>query len=79
MEEDGDVVFNTDLVRMDISIDNAGRVFKEALDLLAGKMPKCTEGCEFCELMGIGCSVTFYYFLCRLFVVQSIYYILLVN
>jgi len=53
VEEDGDVVFNTDLVRMDISTDNAERVFKEALDVLAGEMPKCGEGCEFCALMDI--------------------------
>lgn len=45
----GDVVFNTDLVKMEISIKNAERIFKEAVETLEGEMPNCAEECEFCK------------------------------
>ncbi len=45
----GDVVFNIDLIKMEISIKNAERVFKEALKILEGKMPGPKDHCEFCK------------------------------
>jgi len=45
----GDVVFNTDLVKMKISIKNAESIFKNALKILKGKMPKPSEYCEYCK------------------------------
>lgn len=48
VEEDGDVVFNTDLIKLDISVKNAETLFKEALRVLNEDMPECSEECEFC-------------------------------
>jgi RecB family exonuclease len=49
VEEDGDVAFNTDLVKVDISIENAERIFMDAIEILKGEMPDCGEECEFCK------------------------------
>jgi len=48
----GDVVFNIDLVKMKISIKNAENIFKKALEVLKGKMPKPAEECEYCKWVG---------------------------
>ncbi len=45
----GDVVFNTDLVKMKISVKNAENIFKNALKVLKGNMPKPAEECEYCK------------------------------
>jgi len=45
----GDVVFNTDLVKMKIDIKNAENIFKNALKVLKGKMSKPAEDCEYCK------------------------------
>jgi len=45
----GDVIFNTDLIKMKISIENAERIFKEAIKILEGKIPKSAEDCTFCK------------------------------
>lgn len=34
---------------MEISIENAMRIFKTALDLLEGEMPEPAEDCEYCK------------------------------
>ena len=47
----GDVVFHTDLVKMNVSIKNAERIFKEALDVLAENIPPAPENCGFCKWM----------------------------
>jgi hypothetical protein len=47
--ENGDVVFNTDLIKMEISIKNAEKIFKEAIKVLEGDMPKESEECEYCK------------------------------
>ena len=49
VDDDGDVVFNTDLVDRKISVKNAERIFKEALDVLKGEMPESGKECGFCE------------------------------
>ena len=45
----GDVIFNTDLVKMKISIKNAENIFKKAKEVLKGKIPKAKEECGYCE------------------------------
>jgi len=49
VNENGDVVFHTDLVKMEISIKNAKRIFKEAVKTLEGDMPKPSDECQFCK------------------------------
>ncbi|MBI2664612.1 PD-(D/E)XK nuclease family protein [Candidatus Woesearchaeota archaeon] len=49
VEADGDVAFHTELVKMEISVKNAERIFKEAVDVVDGKMPKSAEGCGYCK------------------------------
>ena len=49
VEEDGDVAFHIDLVKVEISVENAERIFKEAVEILNGEMPECEEECEFCK------------------------------
>ena len=48
VEPDGNVVFNTDLVKMKISVSNAERIFDEALKVLEGEIPDSGEECGFC-------------------------------
>ena len=45
----GDVVFNTDLVKMKISIKNAKKIFKDALKVLDEEMPEASGECEYCK------------------------------
>lgn len=45
---DGSVVFHTDLVKMQISVKNAELIFKKALKVLEGKIPKASKTCGFC-------------------------------
>lgn len=47
--ENGDVVFHTDLVKMNISIKNAERILKEALQVLEGEIPEPSNECGFCK------------------------------
>jgi CRISPR/Cas system-associated exonuclease Cas4 (RecB family) len=49
VNENGDFVFHTDLVRMDISVKNAERIFNEAVKVLEGNMPEPSDNCQFCE------------------------------
>ncbi len=48
-EEDGDVAFHTDLIKVDISVRNAEKIFRRAVEILKGGMPDCGEECEFCK------------------------------
>jgi len=45
----GDVVFNTDLIKMKISIKNAEKIFKDALGVLKGDIPECAKDCKYCQ------------------------------
>jgi len=49
VNENGDVVFNTDLIKMKISIENAENIFKNALEVLKDKIPEASEECEYCR------------------------------
>ncbi len=47
--ENGDVEFHKDLKEIKVSIINAERIFKKAIEILEGDMPKPSENCEFCK------------------------------
>lgn len=49
VNENGNIVFHTDLVRMDISVKNAERIFNKAVKVLEGNMPEPSDNCQFCE------------------------------
>ncbi len=49
VNEKGDIIFNTDLIRMKISIKNAENIFKKALKTLKNNIPKPSEDCQFCR------------------------------
>jgi len=44
----GNVIFNTDLIKMKIDVKNAEKIFKKALKVLKGKIPKASGECEYC-------------------------------
>ena len=45
----GEFVFDTKLVKMDIHVDNAEKLFDNAVKVLNGKEPKSSDNCKFCE------------------------------
>ena len=49
VNQNGDVVFDTELVKMKISIENAETILKKAIEILEGNMPEPSEECEFCR------------------------------
>ena len=49
VNENGDFVFHTDLVRMNMSVKNAERIFNEAVKVLEGDMPEPSDNCQFCK------------------------------
>lgn len=44
----GEVVFDTQLVKMKTNTKDAERLFKKGLKVLKGRMPKASEECEYC-------------------------------
>ncbi len=48
--ETGEVLFNTNLIKMEVNIKIVEKVWKDALELLNGECPK--KGCEWCENVG---------------------------
>ncbi len=49
VNEKGNVIFNTDLIKMKINTKNAEKIFKEALKVLKGEMPAPSKDCEYCK------------------------------
>lgn len=51
--ETGEVIFNTELVKMDVSAERGEKAFKNAIKLLNGKCPKkhTEKICPWCELL----------------------------
>ena len=49
INENGNVIFHTDLVKMNIKVKNAENIFNKALKVLENKMPKPNEECGFCK------------------------------
>ena len=52
VDSDGDVLFNTDLIKVEVSISNAQAIFDRALEVLGGDMPKPHKDCGFCSWVG---------------------------
>jgi hypothetical protein len=48
VDSDGDVIFNTDLVKMKIDVKNAEKIFNKALKVLNSSIPEAGEECGFC-------------------------------
>jgi len=46
----GEVVFDTRLVKVGISVSNGEKVFREAVSVLFGKKPR--KSCEWCGMGG---------------------------
>ena len=53
VDEEGKVIFNTDLVKMKIDIKNAENIINKAIKVLEGEMPKPSKECKFCEWIEI--------------------------
>ena len=51
--ETGEVIFDTQLVKMKVNIENAQKLFEKALKLLKGPCPKVREECEWCKLVNV--------------------------
>ncbi len=49
VDSDGDVLFNTDLVKMKVNVKDAEKLFKKALKVLQSDIPEAGEECGFCE------------------------------
>ena len=49
VHQNGDVDFHKHLIKMDVSIKNAEKVFKDALAVLKRELPKSSEECGFCR------------------------------
>ena len=47
--EAGEVLFNTDLVRMPSSANEGERIFRRAVTLIGGEEPNSAQNCGFCE------------------------------
>ncbi|MBT5023084.1 hypothetical protein HOK51_08160 [Candidatus Woesearchaeota archaeon] len=49
IQEEGIVKFNTQLVKMDVNVKSADKLFRKARKVLRGEMPESAEDCGFCE------------------------------
>jgi len=45
----GVVVFHTKLLKIKIDVKKAKNLFKDALKCLEGRIPKCSDECEYCS------------------------------
>jgi len=45
----GEVIFDTKLITMKTDIDSAEKVFKKAVKIINGKIPKASKECGFCD------------------------------
>jgi len=46
---EGDVVFETDLIKIAINIKNAEEIFYNAVKILKNSLPTCNNHCEYCN------------------------------
>ena len=53
VSETGDVIFHTDLIKMNIKVKNAENIFNKAIKVLENKMPKPSEECGFCKWVSL--------------------------
>jgi hypothetical protein len=47
--ETGEVIFNTDLIKVKTSAKEGERIFQEAIKLINSEEPECSENCEYCK------------------------------
>ena len=47
VHENGDMDFHVDLIKMKVNVENAGKIFKNAIEVLEGPLPKAHEECGF--------------------------------
>ena len=50
--ETGEVIFDTKLIKIPTDAKRGEKVFKKAIEILKGPMPKPSENCEFCKWIG---------------------------
>jgi hypothetical protein len=49
--ETGEVIFDTKLIKIETSVKRAEKIINDAIDVLTSKrIPKASEGCEYCKL-----------------------------
>ena len=48
VDSDGDVLFNTDLMKIKVNVSNAEKLFKKALKVLSEEIPEAGEECGWC-------------------------------
>ena len=51
--ENGNVIFNTDLVKLDVNVKNAEKIFLRAIEVLEGGIPNPSKECGFCEMIKV--------------------------
>ncbi len=49
IDENGNVDFHADLIKININVKNAEEIFKRAVDVLEGEMPEPSDECGFCK------------------------------
>ena len=49
INKEGNVIFDTKIIKMDVDVKSAEDLFKRAIDTLKGNMPEPSEGCEYCK------------------------------
>ena len=49
VNKEGSIIFNTDLIKMKVNINNAENIWKHALESLEQGMPEPDKDCEFCK------------------------------
>ncbi|MDP3916764.1 MAG: PD-(D/E)XK nuclease family protein [Nanoarchaeota archaeon] len=55
--DNGDVVFNTDLVKINTNAENGSKVFRKAIKILeSNKAPESSRDCKFCKYLKEGGS-----------------------
>lgn len=47
--DDGEVLFNTDLVKIKTSAENGEKVLLQAIKVIKGEVPESSDKCEFCK------------------------------
>jgi hypothetical protein len=52
VNENGNVVFHTDLINIKVDIKNAEKIFEDALKVLKEDMPQASEECPYCKWAG---------------------------
>lgn len=49
VSKNGDIIFDTKLVKMKVHVKNAENIFKKAIKILEGHMPKPSKECDYCN------------------------------